>query len=224
MFEVTAIPALIDNYIWCWQLPCSGWVVVDPGAYTPVIKRLSGGDLKYILLTHHHNDHTGGVAELKAHFPDVKVCGPKAACRHIDHELVAGDEILGFKIIATPGHTKDHIIFVSKEQVFLGDHLFKYGCGRIFETDHNTMYQSLAKIKTLDPGLICYPAHEYTLKNLKFASIYKPWPNIEHELKAASSVSISLPMSLGPELEKNPFLNCLNLDEFIELRTLRDNF
>ena len=66
--DVRPVAAFADNYIWLIESPrVPGHVVaVDPGDAAPVRAELhrSGASLAAILLTHHHPDHIGGVAEL----------------------------------------------------------------------------------------------------------------------------------------------------------------
>ena len=75
MMSVTPIPALSDNYIWLLRQDTSQSVcVVDPGEAAPVIEFLERESLSLesILITHHHHDHTGGVAELiKRYSPPI---------------------------------------------------------------------------------------------------------------------------------------------------------
>ncbi|UGA39010.1 MBL fold metallo-hydrolase [Chromobacterium haemolyticum] len=76
-FTVSPVGAFTDNYI--WVLHHSGRaVVVDPGEAAPVFSFLEreGLQLEAVLLTHHHADHIGGVAELSARWPDAPVYGP----------------------------------------------------------------------------------------------------------------------------------------------------
>ena len=67
VIEVTAIPALSDNYIWLITTGGSSCAVVDPGDAQPVLNVLQekGLDLAYILITHHHLDHIGGMRRLQ---------------------------------------------------------------------------------------------------------------------------------------------------------------
>ena len=68
---VRAVRAFTDNYIWLIEAPENRLIAVDPGEAAPVRAELerSGSSLAAILLTHHHPDHIGGVAELLADGP-----------------------------------------------------------------------------------------------------------------------------------------------------------
>ena len=59
--EIIAINALTDNYIWVIK-EANGAIVVDPGEAQPVLDFLTEHQLPLtaVLITHHHDDHTGG--------------------------------------------------------------------------------------------------------------------------------------------------------------------
>mgnify|MGYP000960538708 FL=1 len=78
MFDVIRIPAFKDNYIWLLRKGASA-AVVDPGDARPVLDVIEreGLSLTTILVTHHHADHQGGVADLLARHP-AEVFGPAA--------------------------------------------------------------------------------------------------------------------------------------------------
>ena len=85
--SISAIPAFSDNYIWLITNAGTTCAVVDPGEAEPVLKVLQnqGLDLRYILLTHHHPDHIGGVPELLRHF-QAEVFAPEDERIHFEHQ------------------------------------------------------------------------------------------------------------------------------------------
>ena len=111
--KIVPISALSDNYIWLIHDEESA-VCVDPGDAAPVLALLQQKqlDLDAIILTHHHNDHIGGVADLQAAYPDVAVYGPEdIAC--VNQALKEGQELnlLGqvWRVWYVPGHTHNHL-------------------------------------------------------------------------------------------------------------------
>lgn len=224
MPRVTGIGALADNYIWA-ATPENARVtaIVDPGEATPVRSFLDaqGLSLGAILITHHHPDHTAGVAELAA--GGVPVYGPAEAQRAAPLTTVVaqGDRValdwlgITFETIAVPGHTAGHIAYYGAGAhgglLFSGDTLFRGGCGRLFEGDATQMRASLAKLRALPADTAVYCGHEYTLKNLQFAAAVEP-DNAElgAALRAAEEASKSkrctLPSSIGDERAINPFM------------------
>lgn len=77
--NLISIPAFQDNYIWLLADEQKHCVIVDPGESAPVLAALSQGQYlpQAILLTHHHNDHVGGVADLRRHYPIFQSMGHK---------------------------------------------------------------------------------------------------------------------------------------------------
>ena len=76
MFEIFPIRALSDNYVWI-LVEGEQAIIVDPGEAKPVLETFNELklDLKGIIITHHHFDHTGGIQDLKDHF-NCDVFGP----------------------------------------------------------------------------------------------------------------------------------------------------
>ena len=183
MFEIFPIRAFSDNYIWM-LIKDDEVTVVDPGDSVPVINLLNEKNLnlKNIIITHHHFDHTGGIQKLNEVY-DCDVYGPSQG--HIqginkpindNQEFVISNTV--FKAIATPGHTLDHLSYFidqdSEPFLLSGDTLFSGGCGRLFEGTPLQMYESLSKFANLPTNTKVYCTHEYTESNLKFALAVEP--------------------------------------------------
>lgn len=222
MLNITAIPAFSDNYIWCLYDERSA-VVVDPGDAAPVLAFLREHNLalKALLITHHHPDHVGGIADLQQAYPRLEIIGPdNPRIDGITSRVKEGDQVdllgLHFDVWAVPGHTLDHLAFIARDEVastrlFCGDTLFAAGCGRLFEGSPAQMHASLNRLATLPGDTQIYCTHEYTLSNLRFAHAVEP-ENAEisarlalvTQLRAANT--ITLPSSLTLERSTNPFL------------------
>lgn len=222
--NLISIPALQDNYIWLLTDSQKQCVIVDPGESAPVLSTLIQGQYRpqAILLTHHHNDHVGGVANLCRHFPEIPVYGPQETANKGATVIVTEGDDLTIKgqkyiIIAVPGHTLGHIAYYSKPYLFCGDTLFSAGCGRLFEGTPEQMYASIQQLAQLpDDTLIC-SAHEYTLSNLKFARSILPadqdiarYQQQIEQLRAKNQPS--LPVKLQSERKINVFLRCNDID------------
>ena len=216
--NLTSIPALQDNYIWVLNDDAGRCLIVDPGEAAPVLAAIAqnGWQPEAILLTHHHNDHTGGVPELLARYPGLAVYGPEETREKGAKIIVAeGDNVsvLGhnFRVIATPGHTLGHICFFSVPYLFCGDTMFSGGCGRLFEGTPEQMYQSFEKLNALPEETLVCCAHEYTLTNMKFAQHILPndaaiedYLNKVKQLRAKNQPT--LPVTLQNERRINVFL------------------
>ncbi|KZY74769.1 hypothetical protein A3742_04140 [Oleiphilus sp. HI0071] len=232
---IEAIPAFVDNYIWCIQ-DAKTAIVVDPGQAEPVLEHLKQHQLSLdaILVTHHHPDHVGGIERLKQVFPSAKVIGFKESrYAGVEHEHVEGDcfTLLGleFRVIEVPGHTLDHIAFLTvldnRPRLFSGDTLFSGGCGRLFEGTAEQMLHSLEKFKLLPDSTDIYCAHEYTLSNLAFAKTLMPSNQDLHEYNSKceslrSGNQSTIPTSLQLEKKVNPFLRETDPEIIDNLRNL----
>lgn len=220
MIKITSIPIFTDNYVHA-LIKGNECVVVDPGDASPVIDFLSSNNLNLteILITHHHHDHIGGVANLKNKY-GCKVTGPsydKHRIKGIDTFVSDNDSVTVIgelaSIIYTPGHTLGHICYYFKnlETLFCGDTLFSMGCGYLFEGSHQQMWDSLCKLKSLPSTTKVYCTHEYTLSNLEFAlSIDSNNQELLEFTKAAKdrreNKEFTVPSTLATEAKLNPFL------------------
>ena len=126
--------------------------------------------LKYIINTHGHSDHTAGNPELQSIF-GAKIVAHKQSKVHPDlsvdeNEILNVGEI-SVKIIYTPGHTDDSIcLLVDDKKLFTGDTLFVGECGRTDFPGGNTknMYESLNRLQKLNDNIEVYSGHDYGLK------------------------------------------------------------
>lgn len=165
---------------------------------------LDGVSIKYIIATHYHSDHIGGInyllektgAELLIHEDEresMDRLGFKA-----DIILKDGDFLtlggLPVKIIHTPGHSPGSICIYSNAKLFTGDTLFVGGCGRADfpRSNPEALYESLYnKLLKLPKSTEIYAGHDYGL------------------------VKVS---TIDRERRENPYLKCASLEEFIKLR------
>lgn len=223
MLQVTPVRAFTDNYIWLIHSPrdAARVVVVDPGDAQPVERMLAERNLTLagLLITHHHADHVGGVADLLRNRP-VPIFGPANETIPGNPErLREGDRAgfaelgLEFDVLDVPGHTAGHIAYVGHGAVFCGDTLFSAGCGRLFEGTAEQMHASLSKLAALPAETLVYCAHEYTLSNLKFGLAVEPgneatarYQALCLELRARDEATI--PSNMRQERNVNPFLRC----------------
>ena len=96
IFDLQAIPALSDNYIWLMADHSGRCVLVDPGEAAPALQALRDQslDLAAILLTHHHFDHIDGVPQLRAAFPNARVvAGSDPRFGDVDVRVGDGDRV-----------------------------------------------------------------------------------------------------------------------------------
>jgi hydroxyacylglutathione hydrolase len=223
MIQIHALNAFSDNYIWLLQdTAARQCAVVDPGDAGPVERWLDAHPdmrLTDILVTHHHNDHVGGVQALKRR-TGAQVSGPAGeSIPARDRALREGDslDVLGLhlQVHDVPGHTAGHIAFYhlsdTQPLLFPGDTLFAAGCGRLFEGTAQQMHASLSRLAGLPDDTLVYSAHEYTLSNLKFASAVEPGnPDIAKRLEEVTALrqrdAITLPTTISLEKRTNPFL------------------
>ncbi len=221
--ELLALPAFADNYIWMLHDGREA-LVVDPGQAMPVIRALQAHRLKLtgILVTHHHGDHVGGLAELQHHLHG-SVHAPATEDIPGPHTAVSGGGAvhwngLDFDVIDVPGHTRGHIAYYCPDLrgepvLFCGDTLFSGGCGRLFEGTPAQMLQSVSRLGELPGRTRVCCAHEYTLGNLKFALAVEPGnPDLMRYHAQCESLRArdlpTLPSSIAQELLINPFLRC----------------
>lgn len=218
--DIVPLQAFNDNYIWLIRQHDRA-VVVNPGDSVPVLAWLDaqGVRLEAILLTHHHADHVGGVAELLARFPALRVIGPADSriAGIVTEPATDGtqpilfDNTLSLQVLAVPGHTETHVAYHGHGMLFCGDTLFSAGCGRLLGGRADQLHASLQSLAGLPDETRIYPAHEYTLSNLRFARAAEPVNAFRDayllacEKRRAKGLP-TLPSTLGVERRINPFL------------------
>ncbi|QLB40546.1 MULTISPECIES: hydroxyacylglutathione hydrolase [Mannheimia] len=235
MLQITPIPALSDNYIWAIR-QAQDVIIVDPSEHQPVLDFIANNSLNLtaILLTHNHNDHTDGVAGIVEKYPNIPIYGPQEATEFANmivspeqHIKLFGYEV---QIIESAGHTAGHISYLfGYDYLFCGDALFSGGCGRVFTGDYQAQFDALQRFKNLPDSVKAYPAHEYTKSNLKFAEAVLPTSCTLAEYQEQVDILRSqnkptLPTTIRLEMQVNPFMQAVDLQEFIALRKKKDNF
>ncbi len=238
--EIVPVHALSDNYVWLLRDQATGTVaVVDPGEAAPVEAALAarGWEPALILLTHHHGDHVGGVATLKAAY-GAAVIGAAADAHRLpalDRAVSPGDAVAVGEseavVIDTPGHTRGHIAYHFAEAGVLacGDALFSLGCGRMFEGSAEEFFAALTRLAALPDETLVLCGHEYTQSNARFALTVEP-DNAALRARAAeveaqrAAGRPTLPVRLGAEKAANPFLRARDAAAFAALRAAKDSF
>ena len=230
--SVEIINQLNDNYSYLISSnENNSSIIIDPAESNKILDVLKKKklNLNYIFITHHHSDHTSGVADLVKTYPEVKVFSP-SELNSISVNLISDSKTITtklneFEVIHAPGHTLDHIILCDQKNnlIFVGDVLFRLGCGRVFEGTLEQMHNSLTKLLNLSDKMLVYCGHEYTLNNIKFLEhIFKKNKILESAKKnIISELSLnkrSIPFHLGDEKKYNPFLN-QNCEMALELRS-----
>ncbi|MFM7315220.1 MAG: hydroxyacylglutathione hydrolase [Cyanobium sp.] len=241
--QITALPVLLDNYV--FVLVRGGEAaVVDPAVAAPVRDWLEqrGLALVAVLQTHHHSDHIGGTPELLRRWPAAAVVASGADRQRIPFQTrsVAGGDRFGLlgrtlEVLAVPGHTRAHIAFHLPAQgeegaeLFCGDTLFAGGCGRLFEGTPEQMLHSLRELTGLDPTTRVWCAHEYTESNLRWAAAQRPEDAAIASRLAAVRLcrargEATIPSSVALERATNLFVRAGDAAELAELRRSKNDW
>lgn len=220
--QLTPLPAFANNYIWLLQMQ-QEVLVVDPGDGQVVLdwlQRHPDHRLNTILVTHHHADHTGGLAML-VQATGARVWGPAKEILPVSHTPLSDGQTvhwcgLNWQVLEVPGHTAGHLAYWAEVPnqapvLLCGDTLFSGGCGRLFEGTAAQMLHTLQRLAALPPLTRVCCAHEYTLDNLRFAHRVEPdntavVAHQTHCQRLREANLPTLPAPLGQELHINPFL------------------
>src|SRR3569833_2911689 len=165
--EIRVFPCLSDNIGYLVHDPeTKATAAIDAPEAKPIIAALEseGWRLTDLLITHHHADHTDGIAELKAKYRS-RVVGPFEKRVHIeglDIHVKEGDIVkvgnLTARVFETPGLSLDHIsyMFDADHALFCADSFFSIGCGRVIDGYFPILGDSLLKLLALPNDTLVY--------------------------------------------------------------------
>jgi glyoxylase-like metal-dependent hydrolase (beta-lactamase superfamily II) len=172
--------------------------IIDPGPddelhFEGLMNAIQGKTLAHILVTHTHKDHSP-LARRLSHITGAPItgCAPHYAARELfvgeinrlegssdkyhapDHILTDGEIVSGhgydLEVVATPGHTMNHLAFALKQEnaLFCGDHVMGWSTTIIAPPDGNmaAYMKSLHKLYQRD-DTIYYPGHGDKITNPK---------------------------------------------------------
>ncbi|MBV4415911.1 MBL fold metallo-hydrolase [Clostridium tyrobutyricum] len=158
--------------------------VIDPGANSNIIKRtlddMNIHNIKFILLTHGHADHTQAAVDIKNIYnapiyinqEDYKMMESGSFMygnihKDIDKFIKDGDMLtlgnMNIKVIHTPGHTPGGVSFLIGDALFTGDTLFAGSIGRtdMLGGNFKTLIDSIkGKLMKLSDDIIVLPGHQ----------------------------------------------------------------
>ena len=189
--NVTIIPVgMLGTNCYLLTTQSGGCALIDPGGQPEKIASIleeKGCQPKYILLTHGHYDHTGGVKALMEKYPEAECLIGKAdkellvdqekstfMLRGMDwdnfylpevKEIEEGEEFtldnLTIRVLETPGHSLGGVCYICGEVIFSGDTLFLENVGRcdLYGGDFDSLRKSLKKLSELAGDYTVYPGH-----------------------------------------------------------------
>ena len=177
------------NFNYLIACPSTGEAIaIDPLEYKMCFDKAksNGWNIKYIINTHEHGDHTGGnlalskltKVEILAHYgASGKIPGMTKSLKEGD--LIKVGKEIELLVLDTPGHTMTHICLLSMEDnpvIFSGDTIFNAGAGNCHHGGHpeelyNTFKNKFINVK---PETIIYPGHDYLEANLNFTINREP--------------------------------------------------
>jgi len=158
--------------------------------------------IKYILVTHGHEDHGAAADDLARMTGAALYAGEKEGVRNAlglndGDRLALGNRLVS--VLATAGHTVGHVCYLFENRLMTGDLLF---CGKVGGTgayfpgsSARQEWDSLQKIMGLPDSCMIFPGHDY--------------------FGGEGSMPYS---TIGYERKNNPFLLCGNFEEFQNLK------
>ncbi len=224
-FEIYSIPQGKDNFAYILRVPDNGQVaLVDAMEPKSLFDFLTsrGWQLTFIFNTHHHYDHVGANQFFLENSDFLEIYGSSydnsrkripGQTRVLSHGEKFFWQNISVTVLETPGHTLGHIgyfVDVGSGHFFCGDTVFRGGCGRLFEGSPKQMDESINNvIRSLGNDVRLYPAHEYSLANLKFAESLFDEPALsQYQLtmqNQLTKIGTTLPTTIKQEIRFNPF-------------------
>jgi len=214
-------------------------LIVDPLNPTQCLDaaRAKGLEIRQVLNTHEHRDHTDGNAgvvaatgaRVLAHAGGASVIGG------VDRGLARGDVIkvgrtVELEVLDTPGHTRSHVCLLAHGQgnenapaLFCGDTLFNAGAGNCYNGgDPGLLYETFVnQLARLPDATRVYPGHEYMARNLAFTMDREPGNReaaVAFEAAKAVKPEDARVTTMGEEKRVNAFLRLQNPEVIARLR------
>ncbi|MES2608856.1 MAG: MBL fold metallo-hydrolase [Pseudomonadota bacterium] len=168
--------------------PTTGYIAIDPGPADPEhlekLWRAAGGDLRAIVCTHSHPDHSPGAAPLQALCTQAGQSAPPilglrsaptarvASAFTPERELAHGERLVlsapvadaatshTLQVIHTPGHAANHLCLLLEEDglLFSGDHILN-GSTTVIDPPDGNMADYLDSLDALDAACETHQAN-----------------------------------------------------------------
>jgi glyoxylase-like metal-dependent hydrolase (beta-lactamase superfamily II) len=167
--------------------------VVDPGPaldahLDAVAAQVGPRGAEGIAITHDHADHVEGLDGLRSRVGEVRVVSARAGAAD-------GDVFGPLRVLALPGHSDDHLVFVAGRAGFTGDAVL--GEGSVFVSAQLAAYlDGLRRLRELDLAVLC-PGHGPPVWDVRA----KLDGYIEHRLERERRLVAALESGLSSEDE-----------------------